>query len=252
MPILGLHVVIALFFAVHVVRSGREQYWLWILFSFPLLGSIVYFFAIYLPTSRLQSGVRKAATAAVRSLDPGRELREAELAFDMTPTAQNQVRLAQAQLEAGNTEQAVRQFEASLSGPFAADSHIRMGAARAWLQHGQPLKAAELLVAIRSRDPEFCAEQLSLLLAAAWGAAGREPEARAEYCYAASRFGTIQARMDYASWTVAVGDVSTAMQMRNELEKASKYWPRHVRSHNTPLLRQLDAALARARELQQS
>lgn len=250
MPILGLHVIIALFFAVHVVRSGREQYWLWILFSFPLLGSIVYFFAIYLPTSRLQSGVRKAATAAVRNLDPGRELREAELAFDMTPTAQNQVRLAQAHLEAGNTEEAVRQFEACLSGPFAADSPIRMGAARAWLQHGQPLKAAELLAAIRTREPEFCAEQLSLLLAAAWGAAGREPEARAEYSYAVSRFGTVLTRTDYGLWAVAVGDMGTATQMRNELEKASKFWPRHARTHNMPLLRQLDAALASAREVQ--
>ena len=40
---LGLHLVVALFFAVHAVRTGREMYWLVILFSFPLLGSIAYF-----------------------------------------------------------------------------------------------------------------------------------------------------------------------------------------------------------------
>lgn len=43
MPILDQHVMIALSFAVHTAPCGREQYGLWILFGFPLLGSIVYF-----------------------------------------------------------------------------------------------------------------------------------------------------------------------------------------------------------------
>ena len=46
---LGLHILVALFFAVHAVRTGRQMYWLLILFSFPLLGSLVYFAAVFLP-----------------------------------------------------------------------------------------------------------------------------------------------------------------------------------------------------------
>lgn len=46
---LGLHVFIALFFAVHAIRSGQQIYWLVILFSFPLLGSVVYFLALPQP-----------------------------------------------------------------------------------------------------------------------------------------------------------------------------------------------------------
>lgn len=54
MPFLGIgfHVIVALFFAVHVVRNNQNMYWLFILFAFPLLGSVVYFFAIYLPEMR--------------------------------------------------------------------------------------------------------------------------------------------------------------------------------------------------------
>ena len=43
---LGLHVLVALFFAIHAVRSGQNMYWLFILFVFPLLGSIVYFVVV--------------------------------------------------------------------------------------------------------------------------------------------------------------------------------------------------------------
>ena len=55
MPIvgLGLHFLIALFFAVHALCNGRQMYWLLILFAFPLLGSLAYFIVEYLPASRL-------------------------------------------------------------------------------------------------------------------------------------------------------------------------------------------------------
>jgi hypothetical protein len=75
---LGLHFLIALILAVHAVRSGREMYWLIILFSFPLLGSLAYFFAVYLPQSRLEHGVNKVARTAMQVFDPERIARGGE------------------------------------------------------------------------------------------------------------------------------------------------------------------------------
>ena len=118
---LGLHVLVALFFAVHAIRNRQEMYWLIVLFSFPLLGSIVYFVAVYLPASRLERGARQALSAAVQTIDPGRALREARSAHAYAPTAQTQMRLAEALLEAGEADEAASQYEACLKGPFAAD-----------------------------------------------------------------------------------------------------------------------------------
>jgi hypothetical protein len=51
MPYIGLslHILVAIYFAVHALKTGRQMYWLFILFSFPLLGLIAYFFVEYLP-----------------------------------------------------------------------------------------------------------------------------------------------------------------------------------------------------------
>ena len=49
---IGFHVIVAIYFAVHAVRTRQNIYWLLILFAFPMLGSVVYFFAIYLPNLR--------------------------------------------------------------------------------------------------------------------------------------------------------------------------------------------------------
>ena len=78
---LGLHFLVAIYFAIHAVRSGQQTYWLFILFSFPLLGSIVYFFAIYLPDSRVERGARKVVARAAKAMDPTRELREARAEY---------------------------------------------------------------------------------------------------------------------------------------------------------------------------
>ncbi len=241
---LGLHFVVALFFAIHVVRAGRELYWLIILFSFPLLGSLVYFLIVYLPHSKLDRGLRKVANAAVKSLDPGRELRDALQAFELTPTAQNQQRVANAYLEAGDTAQAVHHFERCLHGPFASDAAIRFGAARARLRNGEPAIAITLLNLIREQTPGFQPEQVALLTAQAMGAAGRQDDARREFADAVARFGSVDARAEYAIWAAGIGDAATASQLRAELEKTRKHWESHTRDLHQPLFKRVDAAIA--------
>lgn len=243
---LGLHLVVALFFAVHAMRSGQNMYWLIILFSFPLLGSIVYFLVVYLPNSRLERGARKAVAAAVKALDPERELREARAAFDYTPTAQNQMRLALALLEAGQAQEAAGHYEACLKGPFASDPEIRFGAARAWVECRRYGPAIAHLQGIRQSEPGFRPEALSLLLARALGGDGRTQEARAEFEAAVQRYGSFDARAEYAIWAVSAGDTALAQRLKAEIEHATQRWSRQHRELNAAMVRRLEQAWAAA------
>lgn len=245
MPIagLGLHILVAIFFAVHALRSGQNMYWLIILFMFPLLGSIVYFLAIFLPSSRIERGAKSVVRAAVKALDPTRELRDARDAFEYTPTAQNQMRLAAALLEAGQAEEAAANYESCLKGPFAADLEIRFGAARAAMECQRHAQAVAHLQSIRASTPGFRAEQVALLLARALGGAGRNDEAKAEFESAIERFGSFEARAEYAIWAAAVGDHNMVTRLKAEIEQTTKRWSRHTRELNAPLLRRLSAAL---------
>lgn len=241
---LGLHILVAIFFAVHAVRRGRELYWLLILFSFPLLGSLVYFFAIYLPSSRMQHGARKAVVAAGRMLDPGRELREAREAFSFTPTAQNQMRLAAAMLEAGEAAEAASTYEACLQGAFGSDLDIRLGAARASLASGAFGKALEHLEFARRADANFRAEQCGLLMAQALAGAGRRDEARAEFENTVNRFGSFEARAEFAIWAANAGEIQLAQRLRNELQHSMDRWNKHTASMNGAMVRRLNTAFA--------
>lgn len=244
MPFLaaGLYFGLAIFCAVHAVRTRQNSYWLFVLFGFPLLGSIVYFFAVYFPNSRLQRQALKTVAAAARAIDPQREVREARAAVEDTPTAQNQMRLAAALLAAGDATAAAREYESCLAGPFAADPEIRFGAARAYLGCQRYGDALWYLEPVRREHPGFRPEAVSLLLARALAGSARAAEARTEFEAAIARFGTWEAKAEYAVWAYATGDLITAERLRADLDKIAARWNPLTRELNEPSERRLRAA----------
>lgn len=245
---LGLHVFVAAFFAIHAVRRGRELYWLLILFMFPLLGSVVYFFAIYLPESRINNKMGKVASVAMQTLDPGKALREAQKAYELTPTAQNRMRLAQCLLDADQPGAAAEHYEACLKGPFASDPDIRLGAAQARLANGQAAAAQELLHSIRAQDPQYRPEAVMLALAQTHAALGQSAQAQALFDEAVRRFGSFEAHAEYAIWAAQSGHLDVARAQQAELQTIMKHWQgnRHAKALNKQLLKRLDAALSQA------
>lgn len=243
---LGLHFLVALYFAVHAVRSGQQMYWLIILFSFPMLGSLVYFVAIYMPHARVDRGARKVAAVVSKVLDPTRELREARQAFEYTPTAQNQMRLASALLQAEQYAEAATCYETCLTGPFATDLEIRLGAARAQLLGGEAGKAVGHLDTIRAQDAAFRPEEIALLRGRALARAERQVEARAELESALQRFGTAEALGEFTIWAYERADLPLAQRLQADLDKAMSRWNKHTRELQRPLLQRLAAAKAAA------
>lgn len=246
MPVLGigLHMIVAIFFAIDAMRRGRPMYWMVILFTFPLLGSLVYFVVEYLPGSKMQRSLNKGLNQVAKSLDPGRELREATDAFDLAPTAQNQMRIAAAFLNAGDPTQAATHYEAALCGPFASDPTMRLGAATARVQLGQFAQAATLLRQIRADSPAFAAEACSIQLALALAGSGDEAGARATFEQAATQFGTVAVQGEYAIWALGRGDNATADRLQTEIDRATKHWSAHNRELNADVLKRLKGARA--------
>jgi hypothetical protein len=241
MPVVGfgLYFALAILCAVHVVRTGQPLYWLMILFAFPVLGAVVYIVAVYLPRSRLQRHAARAMNAAARALDPQREVRAARAAFEQTPTAHNQMWLASALLDVGDAPAAAEAYEACLAGPFAKDPEIRFGAARAYVECQRYAEALRTLQLLRNEHPDFRPEPVSLLMARSLAGTSRRAEARAEFADAEARFGTYEAKAEYAIWAYAIGDPLTSARLQADLDKIAARWTGHARELNAPAQRRL-------------
>lgn len=237
---LGLHVLIALFFAVHAMRHGKQMYWLLILFSFPLLGSIVYFVVEYLPASRMQRTAGKVANAAIGFIDPEREYRAASEAYDLAPTAQNKLRLAKAALDKGQAADAVGHYRDALKGPLASDPELQFGLASALLAAGGATAgndALQALQTLRSTRDDYRKDEVAVLTARALAANGQQAEARAAFEDALSRYNTVEARARYIAWLAQQGDAAGAQRQWDELQQAARHWNSHARSVNREWMR---------------
>jgi len=188
---------------------------------------------IFLPsicrTFVLTTGPEGLVAAAAKVLDPQREIREAQAAFEEMPTAQNQIRLAEAQLELGLSEAAAKNFEACLKGPFLSSLEIRFGAARAFVECQRYREAIVHLEAIQNIDQAFRLEAVSLLLARSYAGEGRDAEARARFESVVARYGTFEARAEYAIWALAIGDTATAARLQAEIDQITKRWSPQAR-----------------------
>jgi hypothetical protein len=252
MPLIGfggLHIIIALFFAVHAVRGNQNMYWLLILFMFPLLGSAVYFFAIYLPDMRTSRHARAAGRAVTRLIDPGRAVRQAQDALDLAPTMQNQLRLGQALLQAGQAQEALGHFEQAASGPFARDPELLLDLARARLATGQPAQAEAALQTLFADHPDERRQSAPALLHAQALAAAASPQTREAFEQALVCADNAAARCLYGQWLQAQGndpDRQRAQALFADILNDARHWPRHTREHNREWL-QLARQLAGGR-----
>src|SRR5262252_7072409 len=99
---------------VHVVRTGRDRMWIYILLFLPGIGVIAYAIVEILPGlfgSRTARGLRRDA---VSRLDPGRELRHRRVALEEADTVDNRRLLAEALVAAGEFAEALALYRGIL------------------------------------------------------------------------------------------------------------------------------------------
>ncbi|MGO4303948.1 tetratricopeptide repeat protein [Cupriavidus sp. RAF12] len=244
---IGLHVIVAIFFAIHAVRSHQNMYWLLLLFIFPGLGSVVYFFAVYLPSLRQTRGARAATRAIKQIVDPNRAVREARDAFDRAPTVDHRMRLGAALLDAGNAVEALEHYQAAANGPFASDPALLQGLARAQVATGQHAAAQATLERLFAATPQAREQADPALLYARALAAVGSPDTRAAFEQALACASDAAPRCLFADWLAAQPDAADRERARalyTEIVHDARHWPRHAREHNREWLQRAQTALA--------
>jgi hypothetical protein len=181
MPLIVLTLIIQVCFIVHVIRTGRPYWWAFVILSFPVAGCVIYYFVEIFPNSREHRSARKAAGQIARALKPDAELKRRIEEMETCGSAENKARLAEECLRMGFTEDAVRLYESSLTGPHANDPLLLSGLAQSALASEQADKASEAVTRLLSAHPGFRPEETRLLRARILEAQGRDDDALCEY-----------------------------------------------------------------------
>lgn len=219
LPIFGLLLIFVIGMCVHVVRTGRNLYWLWvILLIVPPLGAIVYFIAIVLPELMGGPTARRMGQAARDTLDPSREYRRVKALWDDAPTVQNGMKLAEAAAGLGRWAEAEQLYAKALTGFYADDPALLLGHARTLIELNRPADAQETLAKLAATG-EAESPQATLVRARALHALGRIGEAETAYRSATERLPGLEAMARYAAFQAETGRKAEARQTLAEIDR---------------------------------
>jgi len=230
MPILGLAVFVAqILCAVHVMKTGRPYYWIFIVIFAPMVGMIAYFIVEILPGLMGSHTARSAAAGVGRALDPGRAMREAERNLAMTPTTGNKAALADAYLEVGRTDEAAALYRDALAGVHASDPGLMHGLARAEFARGNFAAVEQVLDALRNANPNFQSADCHLLYARSLEEQGKLEPALHEYEALAPYYPGQEARCRYALLLEKSGKHRESQRLFRDICQSIEMSPRHAR-----------------------
>lgn len=216
--LVGLWLLACIGLCVHVVRSGRELFWLWIILVFQPLGAVVYLVAIFLPELLRGSGAQRLQAAARETLDPTREYREAKAACDETPTVRNQSRLAHAAAALGRHDEAERLYAEAAHGIHAEDPALLLGRANALLELNRGAEAITVLEKLGA-DPEAHSPAATLAFGRAYEAVGRQADAARALKEASERVPGFEGMARYAAFLARSGRRDEARAIVDDLDR---------------------------------
>ena len=215
--------------AVHVVRSGRPLYWVWILFIGSYLAVIVYVIAAVIPDLRNDPRSRKAARKVLHTFDPERQRRSIAQRLEVADTVDNRRALAEECMRLGDYSNAAELYRSVLKGVYASDAGFLLGLAQAQAGSDDFAGARATLDTLFSTNPQFRSSDADLLRARVLEAIGEHEAALDRYQSLATSYPGEEARFRYGCLLKAHGRFADARGVFRDMLARAKHSPRYYR-----------------------
>lgn len=225
MPILlGLMYALNIACIVHAIRTGRANYWIYILVLVPGIGSLCYLFMELLPSARGTRTGRSVETGLRRAIDPDRTLRERQLEWDRTGTPKAGLELAEEHVSRGNHAAARLLYTQIMTGMYEFDPAMLIGRARAEFEAGDFAAARRSLELVQEHNPGHVSRNGHLLYARSLEGLGDIVKAIEEYEALVPTYPGPEAKARFALMLEANGQDDRARMLFAELVRTQDQW----------------------------
>ena len=229
MLFLIISIVIQAGLIVHVIRTGRNQLWIWVLLFLPLAGGVAYLAVEILPELFRSRTARRTARGLRRAMDPGADLRRYENEARVTGNVASRQRYAEELTRHARYDEAIAQYGQALTGLYEHDPNLMLGLAQAQFAKGEPRAARQTLDELIKQNPTFRSADGHLLYARALAAEGDVTKALEEYAVLAPAYPGAEAAVRYAQLLEAQGRRAEAQRVARELLEQARIAPGHYR-----------------------
>jgi hypothetical protein len=215
---------------IHVIKTGRNQLWIWVLILLPFgLGAIAYLAVEILPALFRSRTAQRTARGFRKAMDPGADLRRYEQEARVAGNVASRQRYAEELVRHQRYQEAIAQYTQALTGLYQHDPNLMLGLAQAQFGKGEARTARETLDELIRQNPEFRSPAGHLLYARALEAEGNVAKALEEYRVLAPAFPGAEASVRYAQLLEKQGRRAEAQTVARELIEQARIAPGHYR-----------------------
>ena len=230
MLLLILPYIVQALLIIHVIKTGRNFLWIWVLLLLPFgIGALTYLAVEVLPEMFRSRTAQRASRGFKRAMDPGANLRRYEDEARVTSNVASRQRYAEELTRHRRYDEAIAQYTQALSGLYEHDPNLMLGLAQAQFAKGDARAARTTLDELIRQNPGFRSPDGHLLYARALAAEGNVGKALEEYRALAPSYPGAEAAVRYAQLLAAEGQHSEAQRVARELLEQARIAPRHYR-----------------------
>jgi hypothetical protein len=225
-----LSILIQVILIIHVIKTGRNQIWIWVLALLSIPGAIAYIVVELLPDVFRSRTAQRTARGLKKAMDPTADLRRYENEARVTGgNVAAKQRYAEELSKQGRHDDAIAQFREALTGLYENDPNLMLGVARAQFAKGDAAAARTTLDDLIRANPDFKSPEGHLLYARALESEGNTQKAIDEYRVLASSYPGAEAAVRYAQLLKSQGRADEAQKVAQELLEQAKIAPAHYR-----------------------
>lgn len=230
MPFVIVSLLVQLGLIVHVLKTGRNTTWVFILLFAPIIGALAYFIVELLPELTGSRTARQARRSVSRAINPDRDLHHASRRFAVADTVQNSIALASQYLERSQFAEAKEVLVRSRKGVHADDPVILLSLAKAQFGLQEYADVLKTLEELKETNPSARSPEGHLLYARANEELGNLDAAVHEYEALAQYFPGPEPRCRLAKILQAQGDAARARALFQEVVRESEIAGKHYAS----------------------
>jgi hypothetical protein len=224
-----LSLLIQVLLIVHVIKTGRNQIWIWVLALLSLPGAIAYIAVEIIPELFRSRTAQRTARGLRKAMDPERELRRYESEARVGANVASRQRYAEELVRHRRYDEAIAQYRQALTGLYEHDPNLMLGVAQAQFGKGDASAARATLDELIRLNPDFRSPAGHLLYARALEGEGNVAKALEEYRVVAGSFPGAEAAVRYAQLLKAQGQTEEARRVARELLQQARIAPGHYR-----------------------
>ncbi|MEK7989388.1 MAG: tetratricopeptide repeat protein [Thiotrichaceae bacterium] len=224
-------IVLSLIFQVamiiHVIKTGRERYWIFVILGFSFFGGAAYFFIEMLPEIRRSKTAHHASKQILTAIDPQRNLKQRvrELAF--SDNINNRVELAKECAQFGLLDEAIELYRDSLKGVYEHDANIMLNLAQILFLKQDFQDCKHVLEQLIKTNPDFKSQDGHLLYARTLDALEDHNAALHEYSVLSDYYSGYEAKCRYALLLKKWGHSEQANSLFNEIIQHAQNLPKN-------------------------